>query len=671
MLSAIRAGRLTLFLVFFLGVGLGALLGGLFSGGSGDETPTRDATEGTAQTKATVWTCSMHPQIKLPKPGQCPICFMDIIPLESTDDDADSDPRQLRLTERAAKLARIETNPVERRWVDISVEMVGRVAYDESRVKTIAAWFPGRLERLFVDYTGIRVKRGDHLVQIYSPELHTAEAELLEALRAEKRLSESSAAFVREAARANVEATREKLRLWGLSTAQIKNIETKGVVSDRETIHAPIGGVVIAKNASEGDFVQTGAKIYTIADLERLWLEMEAYESDLEWLRYGQQVEFRVEAFPGETFRARISYIAPFFGGGKRTVTVRANVNNEDGRLKPGMFARATVQAVIGEDNQVVDVGLAGKWISPMHPEIIKDKPGVCDICGMPLVRAEELGFVTTPSADEPPLVIPASAPLLTGRRAVVYVLLPDRDQPTYEGRIVTLGSRAGDWFIVKSGLVEGEQVVTRGNFKIDSALQIQARPSMMSQVATAETDEHLYETETEPTSPALSRLQAPQAFLAQLAPLYDAYFSIQETLAKDDPQSARAGAEKLKKTLDSVEMTLLEGEAHGAWMKQLDMLRKAGSALAKASEIEHARRAFNDLSQAAITVQKLFGHAGTIEHHLIFCPMAFDDKGASWLATSQEVANPYFGARMLRCGVVKESFAPRVEDAPHEEHSQ
>src|SRR5690606_1207135 len=125
---------------------------------------------------------------------------------------------------------------------------------------------------------------------------------------------------------------------------------------------------------------------------------------------------------------------------------------------------------------------LAGKWISPMHPEIVKDEPGECDICGMPLVRAESLGYVSSEDLlTEPPLVIPASAVLWTGTRAIVYVEVPESEQPTYEGREVVLGARAGEDYLVRSGLREGELVVTRGNFKIDSALQIQARPSMMT----------------------------------------------------------------------------------------------------------------------------------------------------------------------------------------------
>jgi len=213
-----------------------------------------------------------------------------------------------------------------------------------------------------------------------------------------------------------------------------------------------------------------------------MWVVLDAYESDLQWLRYGQEVEFTTLAYPGEVFSGAISFISPMMRDGTRTVNVRVNVENPDRKLKPGMFVRAVVRSKIAAPGKVMDADLAGKWISPMHPEIVKDQPGQCDVCGMDLVPAESLGYVgVSPSTAEAPLVIPASAPLITGTRAVVYVEVPEADAPTYEGLEITLGPRAGDYYLVASGLKPGQRVVSRGAFKIDSALQIQAQPSMMN----------------------------------------------------------------------------------------------------------------------------------------------------------------------------------------------
>jgi len=145
------------------------------------------------------------------------------------------------------------------------------------------------------------------------------------------------------------------------------------------------------------------------------------------------------------------------------------------------MFVRAVVRSKVAGAGRVMDEDMAGKLICPMHPSIVKTTAGQCDICGMDLVTTESLGYVTAAEPNEAPLVIPASAPLITGTRAVVYVRLADKEKPTFEGREIVLGSRAGDYYLVKDGLAEGELIVTNGNFKIDSALQIQAKPSMMS----------------------------------------------------------------------------------------------------------------------------------------------------------------------------------------------
>jgi len=252
-------------------------------------------------------------------------------------------------------------------------------------------------------------------------------------------------------------------------------------MTDHVTIYAPTEGVVTEKHATEGMYVEVGTKIYTIADLSQLWVKLDAYESDLPWLRYGQEVEFTTQAYPGQPFKGAISFIDPVLDDKTRTVKVRVNVDNSDGKLKPQMFVKAIVHSKIAASGRVMTAEMAGKWICPMHPDVVKLAKGSCDICGMDLVTTESLGYVRADEPKEPPLVIPASAALITGKRAVVYVNMPDTEKPTFQGREIVLGPRAGDYYLVESGLQEGEIIVTNGNFKIDSALQIQAKPSMMN----------------------------------------------------------------------------------------------------------------------------------------------------------------------------------------------
>ncbi len=386
--------------------------------------------------------------------------------------------RHITLSDTAQKLASIQVASVERKFVTAEISMFGKIDYDETKLAYITARVPGRLDRLYVDYTGISVRKGDHLVYLYSPELLTAQEELIQALK-RVRTKSNDRKYVQKDFFSILEAVREKLRLWGLTESQIKQIEKKNKASDHITIYAPISGTVIHKNAMEGMYVNTGTQIYTIADLNRVWVKLEAYESDITWIRYGQKVEILTETYPGERFEGRISFIDPILNQKTRTVAVRVNVENRDGRLKPGMFVRGIVYSRMSAGGKVVEPDLAGKWISPMHPEIIKDRPGKCDVCGMPLVQAEMLGYAAAEPKDAP-IVIPATVPLITGKRAVVYVRIPD-NSTMFEGREVVLGPRAGNYYIVLKGLHEGELVVVNGNFKIDSAMQIEAKPSMMN----------------------------------------------------------------------------------------------------------------------------------------------------------------------------------------------
>jgi Cu(I)/Ag(I) efflux system membrane fusion protein len=415
------------------------LLAGLFVGRGCGSHPDRgggpEAAIVPAVSRAEIWTCSMHPQIRQPKPGQCPICFMDLIPAASHGSGTDTGTREIELSAAARKLAEVETAPVERRSVAVEIRLAGKVQMDETRVATITPRVAGRIDRLYANYTGMAVKPGEPLADLYSPELVSAQQELLQAAK-----------LPGGAAGALAAATRERLRLWGLTAAQIAGIEREGQVRDHVTFSAPLGGVVVEKDAREGQYVETGMRLFTVADLSRVWVLLDAYESDLALLRNGQDIAFEAEAYPGESFQGTIAFIDPVVDSATRIVRVRVEVSNADGRLKPEMFVRAVVRAAVAEEG-----------------------------------------------ADAP-RVIPATAPLVTGPRAVVYVAVPEREG-VFAGRDVVLGPRAGDFYVVRAGLQEGEQVVVNGAFKIDSSLQIQGQPSMMAPAGgAAEMKGHVHE---------------------------------------------------------------------------------------------------------------------------------------------------------------------------------
>ena len=606
-----------------------------------------------------MYTCVMHPSVRLPDPdAKCPICGMDLIPVRKGAA-GEGKARRISISPAAAALSRVETAKVGRFFPTAEVRLYGKVTYDETAIARLTAYFAGRIDRLFVNYLGVPVARGDHLAEIYSPALLAAFEELRQARAAVDAVSPGGE-FVRTTARDTLAASREKLRLFGLTGDQIASVEDGSFDSDRLTIHAPIGGVVTHLAVREGDYVQTGGAIATVANLSRLWLDMEAYESQLPLLRWGQPMTFTVEARPGETFEGRISFIEPMVDERTRTAAVRVAVDNTDRRLKPGMFASAVVRPRVDERGAVPGDELAGRWVGPMHPTVVKDGPGQCDICGMDLVPAESLRVVGDPADAVAPLVVPRSAVLFTGTRSVVYVEGPDSEQPTYEGREVTLGPRAGDFYIVREGLREGESVVVNGAFRIDSAMQIAAKPSMMSPTG-GEGGAGGHAGHAAAGAPAASPgtgEAAPEAFVRSLGPVYEGYLAAQESLAADDLSGFLHGAEGLKAALGAVEEIGLVGEARGAWRRAAGKLRLDGAI----TTIGEARVRFERMSEGAIELARRFGPAGETLH-VAHCPMAFDDKGADWLQRGEQINNPYFGAMMLMCGEIRRSFpAERAE---------
>ncbi len=646
----------------------------------------------------TVWTCSMHPQIQLPEAGQCPICFMDLIEVEKESNDNRQSLRQISFDDRARKLAQVEVRPVVRGKAATEIRMVGKVDYDETRVGTITSWVSGRIDKLFVDYTGSRVRRSQPMAKIYSPELLTAQAELIQASAALKRTEQSGNEIIKKTASRTLTASREKLRLLGLGNGQIEAIEKQGKPTDHITLTAPMSGIVIKKNVTEGMYVKTGTPIYTLADLDRVWVILEAYESDLQAITLGQQVLFSVESYPGTPFQGKVAYIDPLVDNKTRTIRVRLNVDNRDAKLKPGMFVRATAVGSTSND------------------------------------------------PDKQPLLIPASAPLVTGKRALVYVQLPDR-VGVYVGREVILGQRRGDSFEVRSGLREGELVVTRGNFKIDSAIQLQARPSLMNpymEVAAdpnkplpplfvsrlnllnrdfAELSKAVHEKNSVQQAAAVKKFTAglagikaekldndellswkelsmlltsdiillqeaenDQETIRMYSTTAEHFSQLRRRFGLHDEAAARLGSAELREKISLLIGRYLGLQQHLA-ADNLEDARKDGTAVAPLAEtviaglratgfdqaetfadqlsrdveqlraaenLADIRTAFSSLSETITRIVETFGSGENTPLYIQFCPMAFGNKGATWLAPSEEVNNPYFGTMMLNCGEVR-----------------
>lgn len=689
-------------LILLVGFSLGMIVRSDHEPPTSESSQTASMPPEQAPDQATMWTCSMHPQIRSNKPGKCPKCGMDLIPVATSTGGM----RTLAVSPEARALMNIETAPVERRYVTHSIPMVGKVSYDETKLGYITAWVAGRLDRLYVDYTGVEVKKGDHMVYIYSEQLYAAQEELIQALKyAQNRPAETGRFGVTDVNL--LDSARKKLRLLGLTEEQIKEIESKSTPTDHLTIYSPVSGIVIDKLKQEGERVTVGERIYTIADLSQVWVYLDAYESDLPWIRYGQEVTITTEAYPGEEFHGRIAFIQPVLNDQTRTVKVRVNAPNPDGKLKPEMFVRATVRPTVAAGGRVMDPSLTGKWICPMHPEIVKDEAGNCDLCGMPLVRAESLGYVTADSdLSKPPLVIPYLAALVTGTRAVVYVELPtmhsmaepayrtlaavvaegdldkiheafatyakmldqpydqpgtdyarrvwndfaDRlaqsalageratsladaesvlariestmneareqfapsDHPTFEGREVVLGPRAGEYYLVRHGLEEGELVVKQGNFKIDAEIQIQAKPSMMTPEGDAGGSGHQHGGQAAPQAGgdehAEHQMTLPTEFSRQVQQLDAAYDQVADAVRQKDLDQATATFTQFGDALNGIDASMLTGHPRMLWKEFAMLLGNDSVEGGEVQQMDEAGRVFLLLKGHMRRMREQFG---------------------------------------------------------------
>jgi len=554
----------------------------------------------------TTWTCSMHPQIKQDKPGQCPICAMDLIPLKTAQSSGeDMDPNEIVLTESAAGLADIQTMMVSKGTAQKSIYLQGKVHADERNIAELTARFGGRIEKLFVNYTGQNVQKGEKLATIYSPDLITAQRELLEAIS----FKEDRPSFYM--------AAKSKLKLWDLTDDQISAIEDSGEPQLYFDILSPISGTVMMRHVALGDYVKEGTALFQVTNLTKVWVMFDAYESDLPWIKTGDHVELTMQSLPGKSYEGKVTYIDPFINPTTRVTKVRIELPNQGLKLKPEMFANGVLHSKIAE------------------------------------------------SSDH--LLIPKSSILWTGKRAVVYVSVAERESPSFLYREITLGPEAGKFYVVSEGLMEGEVIAVNGVFKIDAAAQLEGKPSMMNPsggkvslghdhgAMSAETQEDHSEHQ-EMDMPDLKAVVNAE-FKQQLQKVYDDYILMKDAFVASDTREVRKTADKVKSSLQGIDMGLLEGDAHMVWMEYVDNLDAEITLISSNTDISAQRVSFASFNDAFYASLKAFGlHHGTVYYQ--YCPMANGDKGAFWLSDVEEINNPYFGEDMLRCGETRETLA-------------
>jgi Cu(I)/Ag(I) efflux system membrane fusion protein len=412
--------------------------------------------------------CPMNCTPPMGEPGKCPVCAM---PLVVADSGSGGDERSVSIDSAARRILGIRTAQVKESEVYRTIRTVGGIDYDEERVATIAAYVDGRIEELYAEYVGVQVAKGDALAVLYSPSLYSAQVEFLSSFN-----TPALNALSGDGDRLSAIA-RDNLSELGMTESQIKSLQSSGKAQKRLQIVSPIGGTVIAKHKVEGDYVKTGESIYRLVDLSTVWLMLDLYPSDAAAVKFGQQVEAEFQSLPGEVYTGRVAFIHPMVNPKTRTVSVRVEMANFDGKLKPGDYATATIRVPAIARDEVYDPALAGKWISPMHPQIIRSEAGECPICGMDLVPTRDLGFVDQPLPGQAVISVPRSAVLMAGDNSVLYV---EKEPGVFEIREVTLGVMTDTVAVILDGVSAGETVATDGNFLIDSQMQLGGKPSLM-----------------------------------------------------------------------------------------------------------------------------------------------------------------------------------------------
>ncbi|WP_299604133.1 efflux RND transporter periplasmic adaptor subunit [uncultured Aquimarina sp.] len=584
--------------ILYLGIAvLAGLLGGwlIFGNSTNDnKADTLETHDHSGESAEQMWTCSMHPQIMQPEPGDCPICGMDLIPAESSADGLAMN--EIKMTKNAMALANVQTTIVGNAMADSEnmISLSGKIKMNEEENAIQASYFDGRIERLNVNFEGQEVRKGQLLATIYAPNLVAAQQELI------------TAASLKESQPSLYKAVRNKLKLWKLSESQINGIEESRKVRENFPIYATVSGTVSEKIASEGDYVKQGQPIVKVSNLNSVWAEFDAYEHQISEFKKGQKIKVTTNAYPNTVFDATVSFIDPVLNTQTRTVVVRANLRNNKGIFKPGMFVKGKVQSASNK------------------------------------AKAS--------------LQIPASAVMWTGERSLVYKKT-NPNEPVFEMQEITLGNRVGDTFTVVSGLQEGDEIVTNGTFTVDAAAQLQGKKSMMNKSGGKTMTGHEghlgiqngTENKSNVTSTMKMKFQkvVKEVFIKSLEP----YLKMKDAFVDSDVSAVSTFSRAMLQEIQLVPESELGKMEKTHFIKIKQML----SSISENNDIENQRIHFVELNQNFVPIIK------TIEGlqqqvYIQKCPMANNNKGAFWMSADKEISNPYYGEQMLTCGSVIDS---------------
>lgn len=380
-----------------------------------------------AERKILYWYDPMHPAYKSDKPGIAPDCGMNLVPRYADEVEAmkDMPPGTVMLSSEKQQLIGVRTAEVRRERLTRTIRTVGRVEADETKIARIHVKIAGWVEKVYVDFVGKLVKKGQPLFSLYSPELVSTQQEYLIARRGQKYLGDSPYAEVAQGADSLLRASRDRLRLWDISEEQIQKLEETGEVTRTMTLYSPIDGFVMHRNLYEQMYVKPDMQLYEIADLSTIWVYVDIYEYEAPYVQLGQTATMRLSYFPGKAYAGKVTYIYPTLDPKTRTVRVRLEFPNPDIELKPDMYADVELQ---------IDYGVQ--------------------------------------------TLVPAEAVLDSGIRQIVFLAKPGGFFVPQEIRV---GARLESQYIVLGGLKPGDTIVTSGNFLIDSESRLSSATGEIS----------------------------------------------------------------------------------------------------------------------------------------------------------------------------------------------
>ncbi len=562
-----------------IAIALVSLLIGLFIGKftGGSEASGNSEVSKQEQNKEEIYTCSMHPQIRQNEPGKCPICGMDLVPVSELNQDNSNSTTTLTMSENAMALANIETYIVTQGTItekESNVRLLGKIDLDEAGgTIELVSHIPGRIERLYLRSEGEKVFRGQKIAEVYSPELVRAQYELLEAVKMKNKEL--------------IEAAKEKLRNWKLTDNQIEAIIQSEKVKNNFTIYADRSGIIENIRVKTGSYVKTGTPLADLQNLKKLLAVFEVYEYDYSKIKLGDKIRFTTSSVPGRSFYAKVRYLEPALDEAKRVLLVKAEIQGS-GRhlLRPNML---------------------------LEGELLQIKKG------------------------SKQLLIPRSAVLWTGERSVVYVKNKEASVPTFEYKEILLGEAVGDFYVVKEGLKQGDEIVVSGEFFLDSAMQLNNRSSMINGLLVNNEIRKTY--------------RINEKNWKYMQELLEEYLLLKDALVTENTREASKYAKNIFNKLKNAPV-LENQEAQAFWSEKQKHLKMHSQKIID-QPVSEQRNQFVYLSDAMVEITRAFKlHPQGGEAHIVYCPMFLEDRKAYWIAKESEVRNPYFGKKMLKCGV-------------------